>query len=662
MLQKELSKYAPGLEVHAPPMLQALRGKKMGARLELRVETDIAIILSEVSSGRLTPANKNLLVELVCREADGEAVFDVDDKSAFRDVAGYLLEVLNVLKEKTADNLGLRTCIRRILPDDEAEAKRKLEIYVIKHLWRILLFVETQEPENIVKTLAEVGVDIHARDEQNKTILHWASIEGRAVAVYALSSEGIDVNAHDNSDHTALHYAVIGGHVDVLSELIKVVGINVNTQDGLSQTVLHYAAIEGDVALVNVLLATGAYVNAKDDRGRTALHFAASKGHLGIVKLLLEQGAEVNAKDDRGRTALHWAADRGHFDVVKLLLAEGADVNAHDNSGYTALHYAAAKGHVDVFNALLAKGADVHAVTDHDETALHLAADFDVVNLLHAKGADANAKDNEGCTALHWAAAKGRFGVVNALLAKGADVNAHDDNGYTALHWAAAKGHVDVVNALLAKGVDVNAKNYKGQVALDLALERRHVDVISALANAALAKVVKEEAMQYLSPLANPQTITELTEVTKLIEAITKDGLAVIYDQIKSRITERMREEFSSLYRDKAADLFTVLIDSGKDTVLEGLSQFQEQLEKSEGYHEDCRQRLRQSGRFFSAQAFSEPSDAYPHGGPADLGAGDRQASEQPSEATHTVGIKREREEEQEQEDFQASERLRTGV
>ena len=124
-----------------------------------------------------------------------------------------------------------------------------------------------------------------------------------------------------------------------------------------------------------------------------------------------------------------------------------------------------------------------------------------------------------------------------------------------------------------------------------------------------LPKVVQEEAMLYLSQLANPQTIKDLLAFTKLIAEIKKDGVTVIYDKIKPKITKRMFEEFKSLYREGKADAsFTGLIDAGEsvNTVLDNGSPFQKQVEQSKGYYEYCRQSLRQSAGFFSPQTSSE--------------------------------------------------------
>ena len=60
------------------------------------------------------------------------------------------------------------------------------------------------------------------------------------------------------------------------------------------------------------------------DNGTTPLHFASHEGHLAVVRLLLESGAAKDVSNAHGATALHLAARRGHFEVVKVLLDFGA--------------------------------------------------------------------------------------------------------------------------------------------------------------------------------------------------------------------------------------------------------------------------------------------------------------------------------------------------
>lgn len=50
---------------------------------------------------------------------------------------------------------------------------------------------------------------------------------------------------------------------------------------------------------------------------------AVSHGRVAMVKLLLSSGADVNAQDREGSTALMCASEHGHTHIVRLLLETG---------------------------------------------------------------------------------------------------------------------------------------------------------------------------------------------------------------------------------------------------------------------------------------------------------------------------------------------------
>lgn len=54
---------------------------------------------------------------------------------------------------------------------------------------------------------------------------------------------------------------------------------------------LTYAANQGHQVVMSQLLAAGARPNSRTDEGSTALHWAAWGGHLAVVRLLLASGA-----------------------------------------------------------------------------------------------------------------------------------------------------------------------------------------------------------------------------------------------------------------------------------------------------------------------------------------------------------------------------------
>eukprot|EP00798_Chlamydomonas_sp_ICE-L_P031424 gene31424-6599_t len=160
---------------------------------------------------------------------------------------------------------------------------------------------------------------------------YWSALE---VGIWGLDEQG----------RTALHHAVQWGHAACCSVLLreaplptaKVVKKNirltkdtryVDAPDVLGWVPLHYAAYKGNMAVVAVLLSSGAdYVtrtiapsyrhpdmdsgDSSLPSGVTALHLAARTSNLELVKLILRAHYEASADLIPSVTAMQTAADR----------------------------------------------------------------------------------------------------------------------------------------------------------------------------------------------------------------------------------------------------------------------------------------------------------------------------------------------------------------
>ncbi len=182
---------------------------------------------------------------------------------------------------------------------------------------------------------------------------------GDAVKVQKAISNGANVNAKDNDGRTTLMYAALNGQADVAEVLLKH-GADLNAKRPYydCETALMDAAREGHADVAEILLKHGADVNAKDVFDRTALMWAARKGHADVAEILLEHGADVNAKAIYKNTALMDAAEYGHAEVAEVLLKHGAEVNAknmYDNN--TALMLAKENNRREVVKLLRSYGA-----------------------------------------------------------------------------------------------------------------------------------------------------------------------------------------------------------------------------------------------------------------------------------------------------------------
>ncbi len=76
-----------------------------------------------------------------------------------------------------------------------------------------------------------------------------------------------------------------------------------------------------------------AFLDAPNEYGNTGLHWAALGGHLAVVKLLVESGASVALANDKNYVPLDLASFGDKFDVVDYFLAQSGaleDENAEE--------------------------------------------------------------------------------------------------------------------------------------------------------------------------------------------------------------------------------------------------------------------------------------------------------------------------------------------
>ncbi|XP_030197376.1 ankyrin repeat and SOCS box protein 13 [Gadus morhua] len=198
------------------------------------------------------------------------------------------------------------------------------------------------------------------------------------------------------ADRTALHEAASQGRALQLKQLIESgASVNMVTVDNI--TALHEACIQAHPNCVRMLLEAGAQVDVRTIQGSTPLCHACAAGSLACVKLLLKRGAKVNPRPPA--SPLHESCTRGNVEIVRLLITKGAELEACDTDHTPPLHTACAKGHVDCALELLNAGADVNS-SKAEETALHHAAcgqTADLIDLLVEFGGNTQARDRHGC-------------------------------------------------------------------------------------------------------------------------------------------------------------------------------------------------------------------------------------------------------------------------
>lgn len=66
--------------------------------------------------------------------------------------------------------------------------------------------------DSIIQLLLENGVDLNDRNNNNRTVLHWAAMHGHETTTKLLLGGGVDIGARDDCEQTALHWAAMDRH------------------------------------------------------------------------------------------------------------------------------------------------------------------------------------------------------------------------------------------------------------------------------------------------------------------------------------------------------------------------------------------------------------------------------------------------------------------
>jgi ankyrin repeat protein len=145
-----------------------------------------------------------------------------------------------------------------------------------------------------------------------------AARQNDANQVRALVANDGNPNQTDEESRTGLHYAAMNGNLTIIAILIKA-RAKVDAKDKLGNTPLHLAADRNQAEAAQLLIDVGAPIDAENRNGMTPLMVAANRGSIEIVQALLAKGANVAKTDFTGRDAAGWAVESHRPAVVQAI-------------------------------------------------------------------------------------------------------------------------------------------------------------------------------------------------------------------------------------------------------------------------------------------------------------------------------------------------------
>lgn len=160
--------------------------------------------------------------------------------------------------------------------------------------------------------------------------LNEAVLRGDFEAIKKLIEEDsniVEQTLEGSLQHTILHLAARLGHVELVSEIVKLFPEMVSAENRDQETPLHEACREGRVEIVRILLENDPWVAYKTNLwDKSVFHVACERGRIEVVKHFLHNNMHMllMLEVDMSTTSLHVAASSGdtgkilHFTILNV--------------------------------------------------------------------------------------------------------------------------------------------------------------------------------------------------------------------------------------------------------------------------------------------------------------------------------------------------------
>ena len=250
-----------------------------------------------------------------------------------------------------------------------------------------------------------------------------------------------ELNAMDNEGRTALHVAAINGLVDAVNVLIQR-GASLDERDKYRKTPLNLAVENATIVSLGIPFILSE--SLEDLR-----HYL--RDHAAVVHLLLSSGASLKKCDRKNDSLLHRAIANDQPYIVEALLLKGASLTCKDHLGRTPLvSYLHGNGGdlVDVVLRFFNASVEIRCKKPFNSSLLHL------ISYRRPILEDDNFFERRTCSE-HTGQCHSEDGTltkaIKSLTAKGNAIDTClDAEGFSALHRAAQGANVVAIRNFLA--------------------------------------------------------------------------------------------------------------------------------------------------------------------------------------------------------------------
>lgn len=291
---------------------------------------------------------------------------------------------------------------------------------------------------DVVQIMLERNItDIYHKDNDNRTLLHGAAVNGYAEIAKLLVGKGLDKDAQDNKGRTPLHDASRNGKAEVITTLLAL-GVNQALTDNYNrspwtvawqniqpQSMFILSQKPSSPSIIQSLL--GNYPNTSalpiwslarlgnpeiltsalksrpealyhldPDTDNTALHTAVLANHPYILSILLQAGLSPSTPNAQFRTPLHLAVLQGSIPCTRILLSPPSPpqittsttsspkpatepkscINAPDEFHQTPLLIAQIRTHIEISLLLIEAGAHIDPSIIRAQALFFAAVEF----------------------------------------------------------------------------------------------------------------------------------------------------------------------------------------------------------------------------------------------------------------------------------------------